>query len=273
MEDVMYDPPAYVWALTIGGPTAIAAMACIALYRGAQRAGLGRKRAALLAGSAAGLLGGWFTATAVIAGHGWYDTRPSQVPWLAVAAAGSLAALLALSRIPVVARAVTAPGTASRLVLPHSFRVTGVFFLLYLAFGHLPALFALPAGMGDIAAGLAAPLVARRLAQGTGRRAAVWFNVYGLTDLATGISLGVLSGYGLLHVTPSTAAISQLPLALVIAADVPLMIALHITSLATLPRVPRAAPSAASPLISGTTPHAAAPQGPASRAGERTASR
>ena len=250
----MYDPPAYVWALTIAGPTAMAATTCIALYGGAVRAGLGRRRAALLAGAAAVVLSGWFTATAVIAGHGWYDTRSSPVPWLPIAAAGSLGALLVLSRIPVVARALTAPGMASRLVLPHAFRVTGVFFLLYLALGHLPALFALPAGLGDIAAGLAAPLVARRLAQGTGRRAAVWFNVYGLTDLATGITLGALTGYGLLHVTPSSAPISQLPLALVIAADVPLMLALHITSLVTLTRAPRPAPAAADLIISGATP-------------------
>jgi len=241
----MYDPPAYVWALTIAGPTAIASTTCIALYGGAVRAGLGRRRAALLGGAAAILLGGWFTATALIAGHGWYDTRSSQVPWLPIAAAGSLGTLLAASRIPVVARALTAPGMASRLVLPHAFRVTGVFFLLYLALGHLPALFALQAGLGDIAAGIAAPLVALRLAQGTGRRAAVWFNVYGLTDLAAGITLGALTGYGLLHVTPSSTPISQLPLALVIAADVPLMLALHTTSLITLARAPRPGPSTA----------------------------
>lgn len=235
----MYDPPAYLWALTIAGPTAIAATTCIALYGGAVGAGMGRRRAALLGGAAAVLVGGWFAATAVIAGHGWYDRGSSQVPWLPIAAAGSVGALLAASRIPVVARALTAQDMASRLVLPHAFRVTGVFFLLYLALGHLPALFALQAGLGDIAAGIAAPLVARRLAQGTGRRAALWFNVYGLTDLATGITLGALTGYGLLHVTPSSDPISQLPLALVIAADVPLMIVLHITSLATLARSPR----------------------------------
>ena len=68
----MYDSPAYVWAIIIAGPTAIAAATCIALYGGAKRAGLGRRRAALLAGATAGLLGGWFTASAVIAGHGWY---------------------------------------------------------------------------------------------------------------------------------------------------------------------------------------------------------
>jgi hypothetical protein len=46
----------------------------------------------------------------------------------------------------------------SRLELPHTPRVAGVAFLLYMALGHLPALFALPAGLGDIAAGIAAPL-------------------------------------------------------------------------------------------------------------------
>jgi len=52
-EDVVYDPPAYVWVLTLGGPTAIAAATCIALYGGAVRTGLGRRRAALLAGTPA----------------------------------------------------------------------------------------------------------------------------------------------------------------------------------------------------------------------------
>src|SRR5580700_10139258 len=89
------------------------------------------------------------------------------------------------------------------------------------------------------------PLVALRLAQGAGRRAALWFNVYGLTDLATGITLGALTGYGLLYVTPSSTPISQLPLALVIAADVPLILALHTTSLVTLARAARPGPPAA----------------------------
>ena len=56
------------------------------LYGNAVRAGLSRSRAALLAGGAAVMLGGWFTASAVIADHGWYHTRLGhQVPWLPVA--------------------------------------------------------------------------------------------------------------------------------------------------------------------------------------------
>jgi hypothetical protein len=256
----MYDPPAYLWAITIAGPTGIAAATCIVLYGGAERAGLGRRRAALLAGAAGVLLGGWFTATALIADHGWYHT----LPWYPVAAAGFLGALLALSRIPVVARALAAPGMPSRLLLPHSFRVAEVAFLLYLALGHLPALFALPAGLGDIATGIAALFVAHRLARGTGRRAALWFNAFGMTDLVVALTLGALTGFQLLNVTPSGVPLTELPLALVPTAGVPLLFALHITSVSALARASRTPPSAAGPLMSGAT-SAVAPR-PASRA-------
>ena len=258
----MYDPPAYLWAIIIAGPTAVAALTCIVLYSGAERAGLGRRRAALLAGAAAVVLGGWLTASAVIAGHGWYHT----LPWFPVAATGYLGLLLALRRIPMVMRALAAPGMVSRLELPHTPRVAGVAFLLYLALGHLPALFALPAGLGDIAAGIAAPMVARRLAQGRGRRAALWFNAFGLTDLVVALTLGALTGFGLLNVTPSSAPITELPLALIPTATVPLLFALHITSMFTLVRAPRPAPSAAGRFISGATPRAAVAESPASRA-------
>jgi len=226
----MYDPPDYLWAIIIAGPTAIAASTCIVLYGGARSAGLGRSRAALLAGAAAVLIGGWLAATGLIAGRGWYRT----LPWFPIAAAGFLVTLLALSRIPVVARALTAPGMASRLVLPHSFRVAGVAFLWYMALGHLPALFALPAGLGDITVGVAAPFVARRLAQGKGRRAALWFNEFGITDLVTALTLGALTAFQLITSTPSSAPIAELPLALIPTATVPLLFTLHITSISGL---------------------------------------
>src|ERR1700759_4653633 len=246
----MYDPPAYLWAIIITGITAIPLAACLVLYDGATRAGLSRARAALLAGGAALLLGAWFTASAVIAGHGWYHTRLGHgVPWMPVAVVGFLGVLLALRRIPVVARALAAPGMTSRLELPHSFRaVDGVAFLLIMALGHLPALFALPAGLGDIAAGIAAPLVARKLAQGTGRRTALRFNAFGLTDLIVALTLGAVVAYQLIHVTPSGAPISELPLAVVPTVGVPLLLAVHITSVTALVRTRRTPQPATAPL-------------------------
>ena len=47
------------------------------------------------------------------------------MPWLRVAVAGLPGLLLALRRVPVVARALTAPGMVNRLKLPHSFWVAG----------------------------------------------------------------------------------------------------------------------------------------------------
>ena len=263
----MYDPPGFLWAITIAGIIAIPAATSVVLYGGAVRSGLSRRRAALLAGGAAVVLGGWFTASAVIAGHGWYQARLGHgVPWLPVAVAGFLALLLALRRIPVVARALTAPGMVSRLELPHTFRVAeGTAFLLIMFLGHLPALFALPAGLGDIAAGIAAPLVARRLAQGTGR-GALWFNAFGMTDLVNALTLGALTGFALINVTPSGAPISELPLALIPTAAVPLLLTLHIMSVSALRRAHRAPLPATGPRIADATPRAAAAGSPASRA-------
>jgi hypothetical protein len=237
----MYDPPVYLWAIIITGIITIPLAACFVLYDGAKRAGLSQARAALLAGGAALVLGGWFTASAVIAGHGWYHARLGHgVPWMPVAVAGSLGTLLALARIPVVARALRAPGMLSRLELPHSFRaIEGSAFLAIMALGHLPALFALPAGLGDVAAGIAAPLAARALARGEGRRAGLWFNAFGLTDLVVALTLGTLTGFQLVNVTPSGAPISELPLVLIPTAAVPLLFALHVTSVSALLRIPR----------------------------------
>ena len=36
----MYDPPGYLWAITIAATAAIAAATCVVLYSGAKRAGL-----------------------------------------------------------------------------------------------------------------------------------------------------------------------------------------------------------------------------------------
>jgi hypothetical protein len=35
VEDDMYDPPAYLWAIIIAGPAAVAALTCAVLYGGA----------------------------------------------------------------------------------------------------------------------------------------------------------------------------------------------------------------------------------------------
>ena len=248
----MDDASNYVWVITVAGVTAIPAATCAVLYAGALRAGLGRRRAVLLAAGAAVVLGGWFSASAVIASHGWYALGP-QRPWLPIAVVGFLGVLLALRRIPVVARALAAPGTVRRLALPHTFRVAGVAFLVTMALGQLPALFALPAGLGDIATGIAALLLVRKPAdRPLARGRALWFNAFGMIDLVVALALGALTGFQLITVAPPNTAIGQLPLALIPTAAVPLLLVLHITAISALRKAPRTAGSAA-PLTATAT--------------------
>lgn len=231
----MHDTPGYLWALSLAGTIGIPTMTCIALYRGTERAGLGRQRARRLAGAAGAVLAGWYAVAATLAAGGAFHTQlPAQPPWLLITAVGVLLAVLAMSRIPTVGRALSAPNTASSLTLPHLFRVAGLAFLITMALGRLPALFAVPAGLGDIAVGLAAPGIARRLRRGTGRRAALWFNTLGIVDLLVALSLGGLTGYRIIDLTPVNDAISELPLALIPTTAVPLLLALHIVSIRQL---------------------------------------
>jgi hypothetical protein len=230
----MYDLPTYVWALVLAGVIGIPAATCALLYRGAVAAGVGHRAATVVAATTAAGLGGWLVVSGLLAGAGVYSLEPGEgVPWLLMMFTTTLTALLLATRIPLVSRILAAPVTPARLALPHTLRIVGVLFLIVMAQGHLPAAFALPAGLGDIAIGVAAPFVARRLARGTGRTGAVRFNVLGILDLiVAGIIAFLLLEF--VEVTPSTAPLRLLPLALIPTSAVPLALALHIVSLRQL---------------------------------------
>jgi hypothetical protein len=230
----VYNLPIYVWALVLAGAIGIPAASCAVFYRGALAAGVGRRAATTLTATAATVLGGWIVVSALLARSGVYLQDPGEVvPWFLVAVAGTLIVLLLATRIPIFSRVLAEPGTPARLALPHTLRVVGVLFLIVMAQGHLPAAFALPAGLGDIAIGLSAPFVARRLARGKGRAGALRFNVLGILDLIVAGSIGFLL-FRVVEVTPSTAPLFVLPLALIPTVPVPLALALHIVSLRRL---------------------------------------
>lgn len=240
----MSELPVSLWVVSFAGILGVAATTCIVLFRGAVSARLERRATALLTASAVVVIGGWYLASAAIAAHGGYRAQLGrQVPWMPIAAVGFTVLLVALSRIRAVRRALSAPGMSARMLLPHAFRaVEGAVFIAAMLIGQLPALFAIPAGLGDIAVGIAAPFVARKLARGAGNRAALSLNVLGIADLVTALTLGALTGFQLIAVTPSAQAISDLPLVLVPTAAVPLLLVLHLLSLST--RVPEPAVAA-----------------------------
>lgn len=234
----MYDLPVYVWALVLTGVIGIPLATCLAVYSGGTAVGLSRRRAVAIAGTGAAVWAGWLVVSALLATNGVFRQDSTAIrPWFGLAFAGTLAAVLLATRIPVISRILTDPGTVARLVLPHTFRVVGVAFLLVMALGKLPPLFALPAGLGDIAIGVAAPFVARRAIREQNVNGLRWFNVMGMVDLAVAVSigyLGTLGPFSPLPITPPTSALALLPLSLVPLTAVPLAITLHVVSLANL---------------------------------------
>jgi hypothetical protein len=247
----MVDLPSYVWALVLLGVVGIPAVTTLALNRGALAAGLDRRIAATVSIVAAGVWGLWIAAAYELAASDLYRAESGAVNlWIGVVVAAVLAVTLLATRIPVVARILADPATPRRLAWPHTLRVAGVVFLLVMAMGKLPAVFAVPAGVGDIAVGVAAVIVARRGAWR--RRSAVWFNILGIVDLTVAVGIGFLAGLGprpVLDVTPSTDILAELPLVLIPTTAVPLAVALHIVSLRRLVVAARREP---------VTPHLAA---------------
>ena len=127
-----------------------------------------------------------------------------------------------------------------------TFRVAGAFFLIAWSQGTLPGAFALPAGIGDIAIGLAAPLVATAVA---GRKRghltlALIFNLAGIVDLVLAVSEGVThsnSALGILAGSVTTDQLAHYPFSLIPTFFVPLALVLHGFSLQAIGRARAAA--------------------------------
>ena len=113
-------------------------------------------------------------------------------------------------------------------------RLLGAVFLILMALGQMPALWAIPAGIGDVLVGAAAFSVARHLESPRGRRRAIIFNLLGMTDLIVAVFLGVTTNPGpaqIFHTTPTSVLITKFPLALVPTFLVPLAFTIHVVSL------------------------------------------
>jgi hypothetical protein len=239
--------PIYIWVIVLIGVLGAIATMTLALRSGAIAAGLDRNKAIQISATAGVIWAIWATTSAVIAGaNGFRPEADNAIPWIGVAVAGSLGVVLLCTRVPVLQAILARPGVLWQLTLPQIWRPVGLAFLLAMALGKLPAVFALLAGLGDIAVGLSAMLVARNLRRGEVGRSILWFNLFGLADLVVAIGIGYAAGLGpnrLLMVTPSTEAITLLPLVLIVTAFVPLAAALHVLSLVKLRQARRVLPA------------------------------
>jgi hypothetical protein len=118
------------------------------------------------------------------------------------------------------------------IVAAQVYRIGGGMFLVLWADGRLPWQFALPAGIGDVATGCFAVVVAVQLAQKAAgaRRAAYAWSIFGIADLAVAITMGALTSPGLPHFLALDAPnllITSYTLVMVPTFAVPLALMLH----------------------------------------------
>jgi hypothetical protein len=112
-----------------------------------------------------------------------------------------------------------------------AWRVVGFTFVLLEAHRILPAIFALPAGYGDMAIGATAAFVAWKLANPAHRNLFILWQLLGIADLVIAVSLGTTAGL-IDPQGPSTVPMTVLPLSLIPTFLVPLFLIFHIICIA-----------------------------------------
>ena len=230
------DIPWYITTLVVSGNIAIA----LGLWRIVAAA---NRQPAIRAGAAL-FLGSWLTAALLLAPRAeslLHQDRFYLTPLIPLFALLPTTILLLAVRFSSALRQALAAVSLPAIHGIQLYRVIGVVFVFLLGRGQLPAHFAVPAGWGDVAIGLAAPLVAFALARrvpGAAALALSW-NVIGLLDLvvAVGMGTGFLAPYLAPELgarVPPAPAMGVFPLVLVPLFAVPVSVLLHVLSLARL---------------------------------------
>ena len=199
----------------------------------------------------AGAIATWFAVAFVLAKLGAYETTPTTPPPPPIVPAIAIPVLLgcALLALAPVRRAI-ARVPLQWLVGVQFYRVAGGLFLIVYLQGDIPGEFAVPAGVGDVLIGIAAPFVAvhlsRRGVQKAWPAVLAWCTV-GILDLVVAVGTGFLTAPSTLQQLslddPNTAIVSY-PLVLIPTFLVPVSILLHVLVIARLRARTRALPVA-----------------------------
>jgi hypothetical protein len=191
--------------------------------------------------AAASVLVGWFVIAVALALVGVYGAATSRIPTIQFGIAiPILIGCFMIWRWPAVSRLIDAV-PRHWLIAIQFYRVEGVTFLVLFAAGLLPGLFALPAGLGDVAVGLLAAAIGIGAAGGRplNARTVLRWNLLGIADLIVALSTGFLtapSAFQMFAFERPNVLISTFPLVLIPTFLVPLAILLHIISLIQLGR-------------------------------------
>jgi hypothetical protein len=189
----------------------------------------------------AAVLAGWFVLAVGLALVGVYSTATSGIPTIQFGIViPTLFGCLMIWRWPAVSRLINAVPRPWVIAIQF-YRVEGVTFLVLFAAHLLPGLFALPAGLGDVAVGLVAAAIGISAIGGRQLkpRTVLRWNLLGIADLIVAVSTGFLtspSAFQMFAFDRPNELISMFPLVLIPTFLVPLAVLLHIISLIQLGR-------------------------------------
>jgi hypothetical protein len=185
---------------------------------------------------AAAVLGGWFAIAVTLASLGTYQAVADRVPTIEFGIViPILIGVLLIWRSSAISRLIDAI-PRHWVIAIQFYRVAGVTFLILYASKLLPGLFALPAGVGDVAIGLLALRIginASRHQQFYPRTVLLW-NLFGIADLIVALTTGFLtspSPFQRFAFDHPHQLIAMFPLVLIPTFLVPLSFLLHIISL------------------------------------------
>jgi hypothetical protein len=178
------------------------------------------------------LIGAWFILSLTASALHVFSTDPSRPPIpLGVAALAPIVLFLLWFATSDAFRQFVLALDPRTLTFLQAWRIAGLTFLALYTYGLLPGRFALPAGWGDIAIGATAPLVATRLANPAHRKSFILWQLLGIADLVTAVTMGttarVIEPHGI-----ATSPMTVLPLSLIPTFAVPLLFILHIICIA-----------------------------------------
>jgi hypothetical protein len=228
--------PSYLTFYVMTGSIAALAMLLFGLHRALRRTAWPQKERAKAFWSLSALLVGWFIFALVTSLAGWYGGVARRLPTIQYGLLTPIIVGVLLFWTWPLLRSTLAVVPNEWIVGIQFYRILGVIFLILYASGRLPALFALPAGVGDVFVGLLAPVVAiayARLSDRAARRVRIW-NLFGIADLVVAVSMGFLTSPSPLQVASfdrPNLLISIFPLSLIPVYMVPLSVLLHFASL------------------------------------------
>jgi len=183
------------------------------------------------------VLTGWFLLVVSLAAVGAFVAPPGTPPIaIAIGVGAPLIAFFAWLRLSPAFRDFVLSLDLRFIAGIQAWRWAGLGFLSLYAHNILPGIFALPAGLGDMAVGFAAPWIILSLVRRPDFAASAAFrrwNVLGIVDLVVAVSLGTLSAI-LSTGAPgeiSTAPMATLPEVIIPAFLVPLFLMLHTAAL------------------------------------------